>query len=98
MGTMYTFRYPLADGSGGFIPVSTTRPETIPGDSAVFVHPEDPRYSSYVGRKVRVRYVLFYCSSFLPSFLHFLVFVMSLSLPLSYPSIYNCLPAFSDTT
>lgn len=52
-GTMYTFRYPLADGTG-FIPVSTTRPETIPGDSAVFVHPEDPRYSQYVGLKVKV--------------------------------------------
>lgn len=53
MGTMFTFRYPLADGTG-FIPVSTTRPETIPGDSAVFVHPEDPRYSQYVGLNVKV--------------------------------------------
>ena len=52
-GTMYTFRYPLADGTG-FIPVSTTRPETIPGDAAVFVHPEDPRYSQYVGLTVKV--------------------------------------------
>lgn len=52
-GTMYTFKYPLADGSG-HIPVSTTRPETIPGDSAVFVHPEDSRYKEYLGLKVRV--------------------------------------------
>ena len=44
----------LADDSGEFIPVATTRPETILGDTAVAVHPEDERYQKYVGRKVVV--------------------------------------------
>src|SRR4029079_4728947 len=43
---LYTFRYPLT--GGGFIPVSTTRPETILGDTAVAVHPEDERYATHV--------------------------------------------------
>ncbi|MCC6805400.1 MAG: valine--tRNA ligase [Anaerolineae bacterium] len=46
-GKLYYFRYPLEDG--GFIPVSTTRPETILGDTAVAVHPDDPRYAAYIG-------------------------------------------------
>src|SRR5450759_72592 len=53
-GFLYYFKYPLADGSGDFIPVATTRPETILGDTAVAVHPEDPRYQRFVGRKVIV--------------------------------------------
>ncbi len=53
-GTLYFFKYELADGRGEFIPVATTRPETILGDTAVAVHPDDPRYQRYVGRKVRV--------------------------------------------
>ena len=53
MGTMYTFNYPLSDGSG-YIPVSTTRPETILGDSAVCVHPEDERYKKYIGKMMKV--------------------------------------------
>ncbi len=48
-GTLYTFRYPLQDSSE-FIPVATTRPETILGDTAVAVHPEDGRYRRFVGR------------------------------------------------
>jgi valyl-tRNA synthetase len=48
-GTLYTFKYPLAD-SDEFIPVATTRPETILGDTAVAVHPEDERYAGFVGR------------------------------------------------
>ena len=40
MGKLYFFKYELADGSGNFIPVATTRPETILGDTAVCVHPE----------------------------------------------------------
>ncbi len=48
-GTLYTFRYPL-QGSTEFIPVATTRPETILGDTAVAVHPEDERYRHLVGR------------------------------------------------
>ncbi len=52
-GTLYTFKYPLTDGEG-FIPVATTRPETILGDTAVAVHPEDERYASLVGQSCRV--------------------------------------------
>ncbi|MEP7294040.1 MAG: valine--tRNA ligase, partial [Chloroflexota bacterium] len=47
-GKLYYFRYPLEDG--GFIPVSTTRPETILGDTAVAVHPEDERYKHLIGK------------------------------------------------
>lgn len=54
MGTLYFFKYVLADGSGDFIPVATTRPETIPGDTAVAVHPEDERYARFIGRHVLV--------------------------------------------
>ncbi len=49
-GKLYFFKYMLADGSGDFIPVATTRPETILGDTAVAVHPEDPRYAAFVGK------------------------------------------------
>ena len=53
-GTLYYFKYMLADGSGEYIPVATTRPETILGDTAVAVHPEDPRYQKLVGKQVVV--------------------------------------------
>ncbi|MCX7609634.1 MAG: valine--tRNA ligase [Anaerolineales bacterium] len=53
-GKLYYFKYMLADDSGEYIPVATTRPETILGDTAVAVHPDDPRYQKYIGRKVRV--------------------------------------------
>jgi len=53
-GTLYYFKYMLADGSGEYIPVATTRPETILGDSAVAVHPEDERYQRFIGKKVVV--------------------------------------------
>ena len=53
-GKLYHFKYMLADGSGDYIPVATTRPETIPGDTAVAVHPEDKRYARFVGKKVIV--------------------------------------------
>ena len=53
-GTLYFFKYMLADDSGEFIPVATTRPETILGDTAVAVHPDDPRYLQFIGRKVVV--------------------------------------------
>jgi valyl-tRNA synthetase len=52
-GKLYYFKYELSDGSG-HIPVATTRPETILGDTAVCVHPEDPRYKEFVGKMVRV--------------------------------------------
>ncbi len=44
-------RYPLADGSGELI-LATTRPETMLGDTAVAVHPDDPRYQDYIGKMV----------------------------------------------
>jgi valyl-tRNA synthetase len=56
MGQLYVFKYMLADGSG-HIPVATTRPETILGDTAVCVHPDDERYSNFIGKKVRVPFV-----------------------------------------
>ncbi|MDO8539592.1 MAG: valine--tRNA ligase [Opitutaceae bacterium] len=52
-GTMYHVRYERVDAPGKFIEVKTTRPETIPGDVAIAVHPEDPRYDGWVGKKVR---------------------------------------------
>jgi valyl-tRNA synthetase len=51
-GELVTFRYRLADGSG-HIDVATTRIETMLGDAGVAVHPDDERYRSLVGRKVR---------------------------------------------
>ena len=48
-GTLYYFKYPVAD-SEDFIPVATTRPETILGDTAVAVHPDDPRYKHLLGK------------------------------------------------
>ncbi|MFZ5494041.1 MAG: valine--tRNA ligase [Verrucomicrobiota bacterium] len=52
-GLLYQVRYELADQPGKFIEVKTTRPETIPGDVAIAVHPDDPRYTALIGRKVR---------------------------------------------
>jgi len=46
-------RYPLSDGSGQVV-VATTRPETMLGDTAVAVHPHDPRYQALIGRTVRL--------------------------------------------
>ncbi|MFA7399102.1 MAG: valine--tRNA ligase [Sideroxydans sp.] len=50
-GFMYHIRYPLADGSG-HLTVATTRPETMMGDVAVMVHPEDERYKHLIGKQV----------------------------------------------
>jgi valyl-tRNA synthetase len=44
-GHLYHFRYPLADGTGHIV-IATTRPETMLGDTAVAVHPKDPRYQT----------------------------------------------------
>src|SRR5574341_42394 len=52
-GNLYYIRYPLVDGSG-FVTVATTRPETMLGDTAVVVHPADPRGAPYVGQRVRL--------------------------------------------
>jgi valyl-tRNA synthetase len=51
--TLYYFKYMIA-GSDEFIPVATIRPETILGDTAVAVHPDDERYKKFVGRKAVV--------------------------------------------
>jgi valyl-tRNA synthetase len=52
-GFMWHMRYPLADGSGSLV-VATTRPETMLGDTAVAVHPEDPRYHGYIGKQIKL--------------------------------------------
>ncbi|MBI4783836.1 MAG: valine--tRNA ligase [Oscillatoriophycideae cyanobacterium NC_groundwater_1537_Pr4_S-0.65um_50_18] len=52
-GSLWHFRYPLTDGSG-FLEVATTRPETMLGDTAVAVNPEDDRYTHLVGKTVRL--------------------------------------------
>jgi len=48
-GAFYHMRYPLADGSGS-IEIATTRPETMLGDTAIAVHPEDDRYKHLIGK------------------------------------------------
>lgn len=52
-GHMWHLRYPLADGSGELI-VATTRPETMLGDSAVAVHPDDERYQALIGKDIKL--------------------------------------------
>ena len=52
-GAFYHMRYPLADGSGS-IEIATTRPETMLGDTAVAVHPEDERYKHLIGKMVKL--------------------------------------------
>jgi valyl-tRNA synthetase len=52
-GQLWHLRYPFEDGSG-FVIVATTRPETLLGDAAVAVNPDDERYQKLVGRKLRL--------------------------------------------
>ncbi|MGB5628013.1 MAG: valine--tRNA ligase, partial [Woeseiaceae bacterium] len=52
-GKLWHFRYPLASGNGHLV-VATTRPETMLGDSAVAVHPDDERYEDLVGQEVEL--------------------------------------------
>ncbi|HEY45248.1 MAG: valine--tRNA ligase [Anaerolineae bacterium SM23_ 63] len=52
-GTLYYFRYPIADSEES-IPVATTRPETILGDTAVAIHPDDKRYRHLIGKSCLV--------------------------------------------
>ena len=62
-GTLWTVRYHVIDAATGqpdpdrWIAVATTRPETILGDTAVAVHPDDDRYRELVGRRVRIPFV-----------------------------------------
>jgi len=51
MGSLWHMRYPLSDGSGHLV-VATTRPETLFGDQAVAVHPDDERYQSLIGQTI----------------------------------------------
>src|SRR5947209_7481051 len=53
-GKLYRIRYPLAGDAEQSLIVATTRPETMLGDTAVAVHPEDPRYRHLIGQRVRV--------------------------------------------
>lgn len=53
-GMMYHLRYCLAGGSGAYVELATTRPETLLGDTAVAVHPEDERYRSLIGKTVKL--------------------------------------------
>src|SRR5438132_11868271 len=50
-GFLWLIRYPLAEGSGGVV-VATTRPETMAGNTAVMVHPDDERYAALIGKQV----------------------------------------------
>jgi len=52
-GFLWHIRYPLSDGSGSVV-VATTRPETMLGDTAVMVHPEDERYTALIGKTVQL--------------------------------------------
>lgn len=51
-GTMFHIRYPLVSDPSRFVVVATTRPETLFGDQAVAVHPDDERYQSIIGQQV----------------------------------------------
>ncbi|MCW8861835.1 MAG: valine--tRNA ligase [Rhodospirillales bacterium] len=51
-GQMWHFKYPIEDMPGQFITVATTRPETMLGDTAVAVHPDDERYRDLIGKMV----------------------------------------------
>ncbi|MDE1985706.1 MAG: valine--tRNA ligase, partial [Alphaproteobacteria bacterium] len=53
-GNLWHVKYPLADDPEQFIIVATTRPETMLGDTAVAVHPDDERYTALVGKNVRL--------------------------------------------
>ncbi|VVM04541.1 valyl-tRNA synthetase [Methylacidimicrobium cyclopophantes] len=48
---LYFVRYAVEDEPGAFLTVATTRPETIPGDTGIAVHPEDERYRKWIGRR-----------------------------------------------
>src|ERR1700744_5179306 len=51
-GTLCYFKVEVAEQPGTFLTIATTRPETIPGDTAVAVNPKDPRYAKYIGKHV----------------------------------------------
>jgi valyl-tRNA synthetase len=51
-GLLYYFKVEIAEAPGTFLTIATTRPETIPGDTAVAVNPKDPRYAKFIGKHV----------------------------------------------
>jgi valyl-tRNA synthetase len=51
-GFMYHFKVEVAEAHGTFLTIATTRPETIPGDTAVAVNPKDPRYTHLIGKHI----------------------------------------------
>ncbi len=51
-GALYYFKVEVAEIPGTFLTIATTRPETIPGDTAVAVNPKDPRYAKFIGKHV----------------------------------------------
>ena len=53
-GTMYHISYSLADDAGTSLIIATTRPETLLGDTAVAVHPKDPRYNRHIGKRIKL--------------------------------------------
>ena len=53
-GSLWYIRYPIANDSSQGLVIATTRPETMLGDTAVAVHPEDKRYQSFAGKKIRL--------------------------------------------
>ena len=52
-GAFYSIKYPFVDSEGGLV-IATTRPETMFGDVALMVHPDDSRYKEHIGKKVRI--------------------------------------------
>ena len=52
-GSLYYMRYEVVDFPGEYLEIATTRPETLMGDTAVAVHPDDERYKKYIGKKAR---------------------------------------------
>lgn len=56
-GHFYHMRYPIVGEEGRFVEIATTRPETLLGDTAVAVNPEDERYQDIIGKKVLVPFV-----------------------------------------
>jgi len=51
-GALYYFKVEVAEAPGTFLTIATTRPETIPGDTAVAVNPKDPRYAKFIGKHI----------------------------------------------
>src|SRR6267143_1326897 len=49
-GSLYYFQVEVAEEPGTFLTIATTRPETIPGDTAIAVNPKDPRYTRFIGK------------------------------------------------